>query len=126
MKGAGTALFVSILLLIAGVINIVYGIGGVSDSKYYSNGAGQTIVFNNLHTWGWMTLIWGVILILAGLSLMGGNAFGWMFGIIAAGIGAVVSLIAVGGPYPFWNLAVFAICLIVIHNLVHLGEPKTK
>jgi hypothetical protein len=33
--------------------------------------------------------------------------------------------LSIGGAYPFWSLGIFAICLIVIHGLAVLGEPKT-
>lgn len=123
MRGAGSALFVSILLLIAGVLNIIYGIGAISDARFYGD-QGTTIIFSDLNGYGWMILILGVIQILAGLSLLAGQLFGRIFGIIAAGLGAIGALMAVGGSYPFWSLGVFAICLIVIHGLVVYGEPR--
>jgi hypothetical protein len=122
MRGAGSALFVSILLLVAGVLNVIYGIGGISDAKFYGNET--TVLFTGLHTWGWMTLILGAIQIVAGLSLLQGQIFGRVIGLFAAGLGAIGALIAVGGAYPFWSLGVFAICLIVIHGLVVYGEPE--
>lgn len=58
-----------------------------------------------------------------GLSLFAGGTFGRVIGIVAASIGALAALLAVGGAYPFWALGVFAICLICIHGLVVYGEP---
>ena len=45
-----------------------------------------------------------------------------VIGIVGATLGAVGSLLAVGGAYPFWSLGVFALCLIVLHGLVVFGE----
>ena len=59
MRGAGSALFVGILLLIAGVLDIVYGIAAVRDASFYT--ANGTFVFSSLHTWGWVSIILGVI-----------------------------------------------------------------
>ena len=54
MKGAGRAAFAAILLIIAGTLNIIYGIGAVGDAHFY---AGNThYVFSSLHTWGWVTI----------------------------------------------------------------------
>jgi hypothetical protein len=58
----------------------------------------------------------------AGVSWLKGDTFGRVVGIIAASIGAIGALLAVGGAYPFWALGVFAICLICIHGLVVYGD----
>ena len=44
-----------------------------------------------------------------------------MIGIIAAGVGALESLLSVGGAHPFWAVGVFAICLWVLHGVVIYG-----
>ena len=122
MRGAGRVVFAAILLTIAGILNIIYGIGGIADSHFY---AGNTsYVFANLHTWGWITVILGIIELTAGFSLFGGRAYGRVVGIAAATLGALGALLSVGGRYPFWALGVFAICLWVIHGLVVFGEDE--
>jgi hypothetical protein len=114
-------LFAAILLLIAGTLNIIYGIAGVSNANFYS---GNThYVFSSLHTWGWITIVLGVIQLTAGLSLLGGGLYGRLIGIFAASLGAIGALLSVGGAYPFWSLGVFALCVIIIHGLVVLGDP---
>lgn len=121
MRGLGRAVFVAILLLIAGALNIIYGIGAIADANFW---VGENhFVLGNLHTWGWVTLIVGLIQLFAGFSLFAGGAFGRVIGIIAASLGAIGALLAVGGAYPFWALGVFAICVICIHGLVVYGEP---
>src|SRR5271156_6656512 len=120
MRGLGRAMFVAILLLIAGTLNVIYGIAAISNAHFY---AGNTAyVFSSLHTWGWITVILGVIEIIAGFSLFSGNPFGRVVGIIAASLGAIGALLSVGGAYPFWSLGIFAICVICIHGLVVYGE----
>ena len=121
MRGLGRAVFVAILLLIAGTLNIIYGIGAISDANFW---VGENhFVLGNLHTWGWITLIIGVIELFAAFSLFTGGTYGRVIGIIAASLGALASLLAVGGAYPFWSLGVFAICLWCIHGLVVYGDP---
>ena len=121
MRGAGSAIFVAILLLIAGILNVVYGIAAIGNANFYD---GTQYAFSSLHTWGWVTVLLGVIQLTAGFSLFGGGAYGRVIGIFAASIGAIGSLFAIGGPHPFWAVGVFAICLICIHGLVVLGEPE--
>ncbi len=122
MRGVGRAVFAATLLLIAGVLNVIYGIAAVSNSHFFDNG---TYVFSSLHTWGWITIIIGIIQGTAGVSLLGGGGYGRFIGIFAAALGAIESLLNVGGPHPFWSLGIFALCLWVLHGLVVLGEEET-
>jgi hypothetical protein len=115
-------MFVAILLLIAGVLNVIYGIAAISDSTFFVEST--RYVFSSLHTWGWITVILGVIQIGGGLSLLAGNAFGRVIGLIAATLGAIGALLSVGGAFPFWSLGIFALCVICIHGLVVYGEDE--
>jgi hypothetical protein len=119
----GRAAFVAILLLIAGTLNVIYGIAAISDATFFVDST--RYVFSSLHTWGWITVILGVVQICGGLSLLAGNTFGRVIGQIAASLGAIGALLAVGGAYPFWSLGIFAICVICIHGLVVYGEDES-
>jgi hypothetical protein len=123
MRGVGSALFVGILLMIAGFLNIIYGIAAVGNSHFYLNDT--TYLFSSLHTWGWITIVLGVIQLTASFSLFGGRSYGRVVGIFAAALGAIGALLDIGGAHPWWAIGVFAICLICVHGLVVLGEPKT-
>lgn len=122
MRGVGSALFAGILLMIVGILNIIYGIAAVSDSHFYAGDVHY--VFSNLHTWGWITIVLGVIELTAALSLFAGGTYGRVIGIAAASLGAIEALMNVGGQHPWWSLGVFAVCIIVIHGLAVLGQPK--
>ena len=121
-RGVGRALFVGILLLIVGTLNVFYGIAALANSSFYV--ANERYVFGDLHTWGWITIIIGVIQFTAAFSLFAGNMYGRVIGIIAASIGSIEALANVGGPHPWWSLGVFAVCLWVIWGLFELGEPE--
>jgi hypothetical protein len=107
--------------LIAGTLNVIYGIAAISDANFFEDNT--RYVFSSLHTWGWITVILGVIQLVGGLSLLRGGGFGRFIGIFAASLGAIGALLAIGGANPFWSLGIFAICLIVIHGLAVYGEP---
>jgi hypothetical protein len=122
MRGVGSALFVGILLMIAGILNIVYGIAALGNASFFANDT--QYVFSSLHTWGWITIILGVIELTAAFSLFAGGTYGRVVGIVAASLGAIGALLDVGGAHPWWSLGIFAICLVCIHGLVVLGEPE--
>jgi hypothetical protein len=122
MRGLGRAFFVATLLLIAGVLNVIYGIAAASNAHFFTS---AQYAFSSVHTWGWITIIVGVIQIVAGGSLMSGGGFGRVIGIIAATLGAVEALLSIGGPHPLWAVGIFALCLWVLHGLVIFGTEDT-
>jgi hypothetical protein len=121
MRGVGSALFVGILLMIAGILNIIYGTAAVGNASFFANDT--QYVLSSLHTWGWITIILGIIELTASFSLFAGGVYGRVIGIAAASLGAIGALLDVGGAHPWWALGIFAICLVCIHGLIVLGEP---
>jgi hypothetical protein len=117
-------MFAAVLLLIAGTLNVIYGIGAISDANFYTS-TGTHYVFGTLHTWGWITLILGIVQATAGVSLIGGGTYGRVIGIAGAALGALGALLAIG-TVPFWSLGVFALCLWVLYGLIVYGEPEVE
>jgi hypothetical protein len=122
MRGAGRAVFVAILLLIAGTLNIIYGIGAISDANFYVNDT--RLVLTNLHTLGWVLVILGVIQLTGGFSLMAGNAWGRIIGIIGASFGAIGALLSMGDHHPFWELGIFFLCVWIVYGIAVLGSDE--
>jgi len=122
MRGSGRAAFVAALLLIVGTLNIIYGIGSVGDATALVGD--QRLVFTSLHTYGWVLIILGVIQLTAGLSLLGGNTDGRVLGIVAASLGALNALAAIGGRNPWWSLGAFALCIYILHGLIIFGRDE--
>jgi hypothetical protein len=123
MRGVkGVELFVGILLMVAGIVNIVFGIAAVANSHFY---VGDThYLFSGLRTWGWIVIILGIAEVTAAVSLFGSGTYGRVAGLVAAFIGAIGALMNTGGTHPWWSLGVFAICVICIYKLSVL-EPKS-
>ena len=123
MRGAGRVVFAGTLLLIAGVINILYGIGALGNARIF---VGDTrYILNDLSALGWVLIILGIIQLTGGFSLVAGHTYGRVIGITAGILGAIGALFSIGGRYPWWSLAVFFLCIYVIHGIVVYGEDET-
>lgn len=81
-EGAGWILFAGIMILIAGILNVIWGIAAISNSKFFTQNT--TYILSSLNTWGWIVLIIGVAEIFAGFSIWSGGSYGRRIGIIAA------------------------------------------
>ena len=124
MRGAGRVLFAAIFLLIVGTLNIIYGIGAIADANFYANDT--RYILTNLNTMGWVLIVLGVIQLTGGFSLLAGNAYGRVIGIIGGSLGAIGALFSIGGANPWWSLAVFFLCVWVIYGIVILGEDERE
>ena len=124
MRGAGRATFAGVLLLIAGTINIIYGIGALDSANIYANDT--RYIFTNLNTMGWVLIVLGVIQLTGGFSLLSGNTYGRVIGIVGASLGAIGALFSIGGNNPWWSLAVFALCVYIIQGISVLGEDDRR
>jgi len=115
-------MFAAILLLLVGTINIIYGIGALDDANIFVNDT--RFILDNLNTLGWVLIILGVIQLTAGISLAAGNTYGRVIGIISGSLGAIEALLSIGGNNPWWSLAVFALCVYIVHGLIVFGEDE--
>jgi hypothetical protein len=122
MRGFGRAIFAATLLLIAGTLNIIYGIGALDSANIFANDT--RYIFTNLNTMGWVLILIGALQLTGGLSLLAGNTYGRVIGIVAASLGAIGALFSVGGSNPWWSLAIFALCIYIIRGLFVLGDDE--
>jgi hypothetical protein len=122
MRGTGRVVFAATLLLIVGTLNIIYGIGSLDDARIFVND--QRFILTDLNTLGWTLIILGVIQLAGGFSLMAGNTFGRVIGIIGGTLGAIGALLSIGGAYPWWSLAIFALCIYVVYGIITFGEDE--
>jgi hypothetical protein len=122
MRGTGRAVFAATLLLLVGTINIIYGIGALDGANVFVDD--QRFVLTDLNTLGWVLIVLGVVQLVAGFSLMAGNALGRVLGIIGGSLGAIGALLSIGGNYPWWSLAAFVLCGYVVHGIVMYGRDE--
>jgi hypothetical protein len=108
--------------LIAGVVNIVYGIGANAHASIFVNDT--RFVLEDLNSLGWVLIILGLIQLTGGVSLLAGRAYGRAVGIVGGSLGAIGALFSIGGRYPWWSLAVFFLCLYIVHGVLIYGEDE--
>jgi hypothetical protein len=124
MRGAGRATLAAVLLMLAGTLNIVYGIGALDDANIFTNDT--RYIFTNLNTMGWVLIVLGVIQLTGGFSLVAGNSYGMVIGLVGATLGAIGALFSIGGNNPWWSLCLFALCVYIIHGLIVFGEDEAR
>jgi hypothetical protein len=122
MRGMGRVAFAAAMLLIVGTLNVIYGIGALDDANVFVND--RRYILTNLNTLGWVLIVLGVIQLGGGVSLMAGNTYGRVIGIIGGSLGAIGALLSVGGNYPWWSLGIFVLCVYVVHGILIYGDDE--
>jgi hypothetical protein len=121
--GSGWVAFAGIMLVIAGVLNFIYGWAAVDAANFYISNA--QYVISDLDTWGWVLMAVGVIQFGGAMALFFGLGIGRWIGIASAGINAIAQLLAIPG-YPLLSISLFAIDVLIIYGLVAHGGRRSS
>jgi hypothetical protein len=118
--------FAGVLMVIIGGIDFFQGLIAAIRGSYYAVTPNQIVVFN-LTTWGWITLIWGIILVLAGFGLLAGAGWARWFSIVVLSINFFETLGFVGSSqYTLWSLTGLFLTVFVLYALiVHWDAAKS-
>ena len=122
---AGWIGFAGILLLVVGTIDFFQGLIALFEDEYYVvTGSGFLVV--DLTGWGWIMLIWGVLLVLAGLGLLGAQGWARWFAIVLVSLNFIAQLGFLGNSqYPLWSLTVMALNIVVLYALTARWSEST-
>jgi hypothetical protein len=113
----GWILFASIVMVVVGTLDFFEGLIAIIRQHYFVVTSTQVIVFD-MRTWGWITLIWGIVLALAGLALWSGSGAARWFAIILASLNILEALGWLGATsYPLWTLVIIGLNVIVVYAL---------
>ncbi|MGI9622832.1 MAG: DUF7144 family membrane protein [Acidimicrobiales bacterium] len=119
----GWAGFAAIMLIVIGVMDFIQGLVALVNDEFYVIGEEWVFEFD-VTAWGWIHIIWGIILVLSGIGIFSGNPWGRAVGVVAAGIGAIVNF-AWLPYYPLWSIVIISVCVAVIWALTAHGRDIT-
>ncbi len=114
---AGWIGFAGILMLIVGGLDFFQGLIALFEDEYYVPTGSGFLVFD-LTGWGWTMIIWGALLVLAGLGLLAGQGWARWFAIVVVSLNFIAQLGFLGNTQtPLWSLTAVALSIIVLYAL---------
>jgi hypothetical protein len=116
----GFTMFATIMLMIAGSFQIMAGLAGIFKNEFYVTTPNYFLEFD-ASAWGWIHLIWGVLVLIGGLGLLSGSLWGRTLGVIAAA-GSMIVNFAFIPLYPVWSIVIIALDIAVIWALTAHGR----
>jgi len=112
---AGFVAFAGIMLALIGFFDILQGLTALFNDEYFVVRKGELLLFD-FTTWGVITLIWGALLVAAGLGLLGGRGGARVFAIVVVFINMILQ-IAFLSAYPIWSTIIIALDVFVLYAL---------
>jgi hypothetical protein len=121
----GFILFAAIMLIMSGIFQFFAGLVALFDNEFYV--ATRNYVFQfDATSWGWIHLIGGLIVALAGFGLLAGQTWARVVGIILALLSAIANFAFIP-YYPFWALTIITLDIFVIWALAaHGGGMRSE
>ena len=120
----GWTIFASILLIMIGVFQAISGLVAIVNDTFYV--VGQEWIFKfDIRTWGWVHLLIGLVVALAGFFLFRGAMWARVVGIVVAAIAAIANFAWLPW-YPLWSVIIITVSVFVIWALSVHGRDITK
>jgi hypothetical protein len=114
---AGWIGFAGMVMVILGGIDFFQGLIALFEDEYYAVTQSGFLVVD-LTAWGWIMLLWGVLLVLAGLALVAGRAWARWLTIVLVTLNVFAQLGFLGNSqYPLWALTALALNVVVLYAL---------
>jgi hypothetical protein len=118
-RGLGLVVFASVVLAVVGFFNLIYGIAAVANAHVFV--AGAHYVWGDLRFWGWVTLIVGVLQLIAAGGVLTGNQLARWYGVFVVSLSAIAMMFFISA-YPFWALVIIAVDIVAIYGLCAYGS----
>ena len=115
---AGWIGFAGILMVLLGGLSIFQGLIALLEDEYYVPTQSGYLIFD-ITGWGWIMLIWGIVLVLVGLALMNGASWARWVSILLVGVNVFGQLGFLGNTNDqVWLLITLTLNIIVLYALV--------
>lgn len=121
----GWIVFAGVVMVLSGMFDIVWGIAAIARDEVFLIDSQDNVISVSYTTAGWVSLVLGTFVLIAGLSLFAGAEWAAVVALGLAGLSAVGNLLAIGA-YPLWSVMVIAMNVLVIYAITVHGEEMRQ
>ena len=116
----GWVYFAGILMIIAGIFQMINGLTALLHEGFFVVGKQGLLVFD-FTTWGWIHLLLGLVVLLAGVSVLSGHLWARVVAVFLA-ILSILANFAFLEAYPVWSIVTIVVDGFVIYALTVHGQ----
>jgi hypothetical protein len=115
----GGITFAAAIMILVGIFQVFAGLAAIFDDEFFVVGRNYTYDID-VTAWGWIHLILGLVVAVAGFSLFGRKVWAGILALILAMLSAFVNFLFIP-YYPFWSLLLIGLAVWVIWALTRPG-----
>jgi hypothetical protein len=120
----GMTMFASVILMVVGVFQALAGLTAIiNDDRLLATE--DYLIKLDTTGWGWIHLILGVVLFLAGLGLLQGQLWARTIAVILAALSAIANFLWLP-IQPWWAIIIITLDIFVIWAVTAHGRDITK
>jgi hypothetical protein len=119
--GVGFVVFAGVMMIMLGVFHVLEGLTAVLKDQFFVSTPSNYLITIDVTGWGWIHLIGGAVVAVAGFFVFSGAVWARTIGVILAVLSAFANFLFIP-YYPFWSLLMLAVDIFVIWALVAHGR----
>lgn len=116
----GWAYFAGFMMMLLGGLQGIAGLTAIFKQNFYVVTQTHLVAFD-LTTWGWINLILGVIIVMAGYELLRGAVWARVIAVVLAGLSFLANMAFVSA-YPIWSITIMVVDILIIYALLVHGD----
>ncbi|MEU2623390.1 hypothetical protein ABZ642_35705 [Streptomyces sp. NPDC007157] len=113
----GASSFAGILMMLSGPLSILMGAAGIAEDTLFA--ASRYAYRFDLTAWGWIHLVIGVLLVIAGLGVLTDRSWGRGLGVAVAVISLITQFMFVP-YYPLWSIPMMTLDVLILFALTRV------
>jgi hypothetical protein len=122
---SGFIVFAAVMMIVLGIFNAIGGLAGVIEDDFYVVRDGYDLKID-VTTWGWIQLIGGTIVALAGCYLLSGHLWARLTAILVVFVSMIWNFFSIP-YYPVWNIVMIALSIGILWAIIgHGGEYERE
>jgi len=125
--GIGWKIFAGSMLIVSAIFTLIFSVIAVSDASWFRTVVGPDVRLpteSTIETWGWIGLVVGVVVVLAGFGVFWGTLWARVAGVAGSVVNILIH-IRYSHIFPGWSVATTFLNVVVIYGLVLRVHPLT-
>jgi hypothetical protein len=116
----GFIVFAAIMMMMAGTFQFFAGLIAIFENEFYVTTRNYIFEFDAT-AWGWIHLLLGILVGIAGFGLLAGRTWARIMAITLAALSALANFLFIP-YYPFWALIIITLDVLVIWAVAAHGR----
>ena len=116
-------MFAATLMIVGGILQVFQGISAIVNDEFFVT-LPNYVVTLDVTTWGWVHLVFGALVVIAGFSLFSGRKAAAIFALVLAVLSAIANFGFIP-YYPVWALFIVALDIFIIWAIARSGVLET-